>query len=131
MASARAWSRGWVFASMLAGLLALGWMGWRPGPSVSAVLSPSLQAMHLRCLRDMAEDRCLIMGEGSMTQDRSVATLGVERVMVAGTGPVDAQAHRQLAEAGARMCDVLRQACLQGASHPVCVAGAAVFPSFQ
>lgn len=125
----RTWSRRLVAVWLLGALAALG-MSWLDRPSrlpPQTVLPPPLQALYLRCLRDMAENRCVLMDEAEPNQGRFAASPAVGRVMVAGVGPVDAQAHRQLTEAGAGMCEVLRQACRQGASHPVCRAGAAYF----
>lgn len=125
-----AWSRRLVAVWLLGGLTAVG-MSWLNEPSMAStqqvVLPPPLQALYLRCLREMAESRCVLMDGAEATQGRIVASSAVGRVMVAGVGPVDARAHRQLVEAGSGMCEVLRQACRQGASHPVCLTGAAYF----
>jgi hypothetical protein len=112
----RALTGSWCRAVLVATLATttLGACGPSPGaldgrpasaaPRAQAVQAAQLAQMHEACVAAMIRSTCQVM-VGSAAEDAATT------VVVAGVGRVDAQAYRELRDAGDAMCSVARGAC--------------------
>jgi type IV secretory pathway VirB2 component (pilin) len=70
----------------------------------AAAHAPDLDRMHAACVEAMLKSTCQVM-----TGPQASSTADV--VFVAGVGPVDAKAYRELRASGDAMCSVVQKAC--------------------
>ena len=100
----------WVIAAAAAVLAAAAAVGLhRPLPPHAGSAGPApaaeLERIHAACVDAMVRSTCQVM-----TGSPPSSAAGV--VFVAGVGPVDAKAYRELRDSGEAMCGVVRKACL-------------------
>jgi type IV secretory pathway VirB2 component (pilin) len=76
--------------------------------NVSASVAPrsELERIEAACVEAMLRSTCQVMTGPPASSTSTV-------VFVAGVGPVDAKAYRELRDSGEAMCGVLRKACVQ------------------
>lgn len=91
--------------------------GVRTSDAAMSTSDPLAQRAYARCARAMAESTCVAATPGAQAADTGpVASV----VFVAGAGPVPGDVYRQLVRADARMCEMVRAACVREPGGRVC-----------
>lgn len=112
----------WLSIPLLLALLVHGLEAKHPLPGMSgqgsAVAASALaQRVHARCVEQMLQSTCVAMrgapaaASAAPLSTPARADARPSLVFIAGLGPVDAQAYRQIREAGEAMCNVALRAC--------------------
>ena len=77
--------------------------------------------MVVACVEVMVRSTCQVMAGSNASSTASV-------IFVAGVGPVDAVAYRNLRESGEGMCEVVRSSCKADWGGAQCKASRALWP---
>jgi hypothetical protein len=91
-------------------------------PVSPADRAAQLDAMHAACVDAMVRSTCKVMAGPAASSSATV-------VFVAGIGPVDAAAYRELRASGDAMCSTVSNACKANWDGPQCRTGRGLFGS--
>lgn len=91
-------------------------------PSGAPLQLAELNQLHAACVEAMVKSTCQVM-TGPTASDAA------EVVFIAGVGPVDAKAYRELRNSGDAMCGTVRNACSKDWDGPQCQTARGLWPS--
>ena len=112
------WLHGWL-------ALAVTMAGCGDSASQTGVRGVELERVVAACVEAMVRSTCQVMnGPAAAAQTASV-------VFVAGVGPVDAVAYRELRASGETMCQVVRTACDRRWDGAQCKTARGLWPATQ
>ena len=90
--------------------------------SAAASQQAELDRVHAACVEAMVKSTCQVMNGPAASNTATV-------VFVAGIGPVDAAAYRELRNSGDAMCSVVRQACQADWAGAQCLTARGLWPA--
>ena len=90
----------------------------------SANRNVELNSLNAACVEAMFKSTCQVMSGPAASDSASV-------VFVAGVGPVDAKAYRELRASGEAMCATVRDACRSDWTGAQCKAARALWPAIK
>ena len=91
-------------------------------PSGTGAHVGELDRMHAACVEAMVKSTCQVM-------TGPAASNAAEVVFIAGVGPVDAKAYRELRDSGDAMCGTVRSACSKEWDGSQCRTARGLWPS--
>jgi hypothetical protein len=91
---------------------------------VPAHAAAELARLNAACVEAMVKSTCQVMTGPAAADSASV-------VFIAGLGPVDAKAYRELRASGEAMCATVRDACRSNWAGPQCTTARALWPAIN
>jgi hypothetical protein len=104
---------------MAAGLIAV--QGCSKQPTLSDPQRQALSVLEHACVEAMIKSTCSVMSGPQASE-------AAEVVFVAGVGPVDAKAYRELRASGEAMCSVVRGSCEKDWEGGACRTARSLWP---
>ena len=97
-------------------------MGCSERQATAAPAAAAIEQLTAACVTAMLKSTCQVMTGPAAADAASV-------VFVAGIGPVDAKAYRELRASGEAMCATIKKACTTDWSGPQCRTARALWPA--